>query len=139
MAVIQNQQTGLVYIAQVNGTQITEHNRQLSVTIEQSGADVELSAGVIRRYIKKNKKIFSFSFRYLPNTTDKTVDGRAGRDFLNSLSQTKGTVNLSIKMSPEDEYETYVCYVNSYSERLIRREIGEQCSYYDVSIEFGEQ
>lgn len=139
MAVIQNQQTGLVYIAKINGTEITEHNRRVSVTVDQSGTDVELARGIIRRYIRKNKKSFSFSFSYLPNTTDKTVDGRAGRDFLNTLSLTKGTVTLSIKMSPTEDYETYVCYVNSYAEKLIRREIGEACSYYDVTIDFGEQ
>jgi hypothetical protein len=139
MSVIQNQQTGLAYIAKINGTEITEHNRKVSTTITQSGTDVELGRGIIRRYIRKNKKSFNFSFSYLPNTSDKTVDGRAGRDFLNTLSLTKGTVNLSIKMSPTEDYETYVCYVDSYSEILIRREIGEACSYYDVEISLGEQ
>lgn len=139
MSVIQNQQTSLIYVAKINGTEVTEHNRRISTTIEQSGSDVELSRGVIRRYIRKNKKVFNFNFSFLPNTSDKTVDGREGRDFLHGIAMTKGTINLSIKLSPDDEYETYVCYVNSYNEVLTRREIGEQCAYYDVSIEFGEQ
>ena len=139
MPAIQNQQTGLVHLLSINGQQITEHNRKISLTIDQSGADIELARGVLRRYIRKNKKSFNLSFSYLPNTTEKTADGRVGRDYLNSIANIRGTVSVSIKMSPEDEFETYVCFVNSYTEKLVRRDIGNQCSYYDVTIDLGEQ
>lgn len=139
MPVIQNQQTGLVHLLSINGQEITEHNRKFSVSIEQSAADVELARGIVRKYIRKNKKTFTLDFKYLPNTTDKTADGRAGRDYLNSIANTRGTVTISIKMSPTDEFETYTCFVNSYTENLIRRDIGSGCSYYDVKIDLGEQ
>lgn len=139
MTVIQNQQTGLVHLLSINGQEITEHNRKFSISIDQAASDVELARGIIRKYIRKNKKSFTLDFKYLPNTTDKTVDGRAGRDYLNSISNTRGTVTVSIKMSPTDEFETYTCFVNSYTENLIRRDIGTGCSYYDVKIDLGEQ
>ena len=139
MPAIQNQQTGLTHLITINGEEITEHNRKFSMTILQSGADVELGRGVIRRYIRKNKKDFNLTFTYLPNTVDKTVDGRKGRDYLNSISNTRGTVTISIKMSPTDEFETYTCFVNSYTEKLVRRDIGNACAYYDVTIGLGEQ
>lgn len=139
MAVIQNQQTALVHLLSINGYEITEHNRKISSTVEQAGSDVELSRGKIRRYIRKNKKTFSLSFSYLPTNTDKTVDGRRGRDYLNSIANTRGTVTVSIKMSPEDGFETYTCFVNSYTEKLVRRDISSGCAYYDVTIELGEQ
>lgn len=139
MSVIQNQQTGLVHLLSINGNEITEHNRKISSSIEQSGSDVELSRGKLRRYIRKNKRTFSLNFTYLPNNTDKTVDGRRGRDYLNSLSNTRGAVTVSIKISPESGFETYTCFINSYSERLVRRDISSGCNYYDVSIELGEQ
>lgn len=139
MTVIQNQQTGLVHLFSINGEQITEHNRKIDISIDQSATGIELARGINRKYIKKNKKTFSVNFRYLPNTTDKTVDGRRGRDYLNSIANTRGTVSVSIKLSPVDDFEVYTCYVNSYSETLVRRDIGSGCSYYDVKIELGEQ
>lgn len=139
MAPIQNQQTGLIHLLSINGNEITEHNRKFSSTVEQAGSDVELSRGKIRRYIRKNKRTFSLNFTYLPNNTDKTVDGRRGRDYLASIANTRGTVTVSIKISPEDGWETYTCFVNSFSETLVRRDIGSSCAYYDLSIELGEQ
>jgi hypothetical protein len=139
MAPIQNQQTGLIHLLSINGQEITEHNRKFNSSVEQSGSDIELSRGNIRRYIRKNKKIFSLNFTYLPNNTDHTVDGRRGRDYLSSLANTRGAVTVSIKASPADDFKTYTCFVNSYSEKLVRRDIKSACSYYDVSIELGEQ
>lgn len=139
MAVIQNQQTGLVHLLSINGQEITEHNRQISTSIEQGASQLELGRGITRKYIKKNKKSFNLSFKYLPNTTDKTVDGRRGRDYLLSMANTRGTVTVSIKLSPTDEFETYTCFINSYSEKLVRRDIGSGCAYYDISMEISEQ
>lgn len=139
MAVIQNQQTGLIHLISINGQEITEHNRKISTSIEQSASQLELGRGITRKYIRKNKKTFSLSFSYLPNSTDKTVDGRRGRDYLLSMSNIRGTVTVSIKLSPTDEFETYTCFINSYTEKLVRRDIGSGCSYYDISMELSEQ
>lgn len=139
MTVIQNQQTGLIHLLSINGEQITEHNRKISTSIEQSASGIELARGINRKYIRKNKKTFSINFQYLPNSIEKTVDGRKGRDYLNSIANIRGTVTVSIKLSPADDFEIYTCYVNSYSEKLVRRDIGSGCSYYDVQIELGEQ
>lgn len=139
MVAIQNQQTGLTHLIKLGSYEITEHNRKFSSSIEQSGSDVELSRGTIKRYVKKNKRVFSLSWSYLPTSEEKTVDGRKGRDFILDLSRQKSSVQLSIKLDPDEEYKVYTCFFNSYSEKLIRRDIPSQCSYYDVSIELGEQ
>lgn len=139
MTAIQNQQTGLIYLLSINGQEITEHNRKFTSTIEQSGSDIELSRGKLRRYIRKNKRVFTLNFTYLPSIVDHTVDGRKGRDYLNSIALSRGTVTISIKMSPEDGFETYTCYVNNYTEKLVRRDIQSKCAYYDITIELGEQ
>jgi hypothetical protein len=139
MAPIPNQQTGLIHLLSINGQEITEHNRKFNSSVEQAGSDVELSRGKIRRYIRKNKRTFSLDFTYLPNNTDHTVDGRRGRDYLSALANTRGTVTVSIKLSPADDFKTYTCFVNSYTEKLVRRDIKSACSYYDVSVELGEQ
>lgn len=139
MAAIQNQQTGLTYLLKLGGQEITEHNRKITTEVEQSGSDVELARGNIKRYVKKNKKRFSISFSYLPTLDEKTVDGRKGRDYLLTAFKQKGPIELLIKLDPNDEYKTYTCFFNSYSETLIKRDITTGCAYYDVSIDLGEQ
>lgn len=139
MPAIQNQQTSLVYLISINNTEITEHNRKLDTSIELATSDVELSDGTVKKYSKKTKNKFSLSFSYLPNTSDATVDGREGRDFLKTISQTRGTVSLKIKLNPNDIYKTYTCFVDSYTESLLRRDIPNARSFYNVSIELGEQ
>lgn len=139
MPVIENQQTSLIHLISINDIEITEHNRTLQTSIELSSSSVELSNGTTKKYSKKSKNIFSISFTYLPNTSDATVDGREGRDFLKTISQTRGVVNLKIKLDPSDSVKSYTCFVNSYSESLIRRDIPNSRSFYNVTIELGEQ
>jgi hypothetical protein len=152
MVAVQNQQTGLTHLVlisatpfesltalQKQGCEITEHGRTFSSEINQSGSDVELARGRIKRYVQKNKRTFSLSFKYLPTLQDKTADGRKGRDYLNILAQTRGLVYLLIKLDPNDEYRAYTCYINSYSERLLRRDLQTNCAYYDVSLGLEEQ
>ena len=152
MVAVQNQQTGLTNLVlisttsfesltalQKQGCEITEHGRKFSSEIQQSGSDVELARGRIKRYVQKNKRTFSLSFSYLPTLQEKTADGRKGRDYMNELAQTRGIVYLLIKLDPNDEYREYTCYINSYSERLLRRDLETNCAYYDVSIGLEEQ
>lgn len=139
MPAIQNQQTSLSYLIKIGGQEITEHNRKISTSVNQFGSDVELARGITKRYVKRSKKSFSVSFSYLPNTHEKTVDGRKGRDYLLTMFKQKNTVELKIKLDPNEDYRTYICFFNSYSEKLIRRDIPSGCSYYDLSIELEEQ
>jgi hypothetical protein len=152
MPTLENQQAGLSNLMFISSTpfssltteqktacEITEHARTFSSEIQQSGSDVELARGTIKRYVKRNKRSFSLSFQYLPNLQSMTIDGRKGRDYFNELSQTRGVVYVLIKLDPNKDYESYQCYINSYGERLIRRDLGNGCSYYDISISLDEQ
>lgn len=139
MTAIQNQQTDLTYLVKLGGYEITEHNRKVSTSVEQSGSDIELARGIIKRHVKRNKRTFSISWSYLPTLDEKTVDGRKGRDFILNLFRQKAPVELKIKLNPEDDYKSYTCFFNSYSEKLIRRDIPTGCAYYDISVELGEQ
>lgn len=139
MPAIQNQQTDLVHLIVMDGEEITEHGRSTSISTIQSGSDVELNRGITKRYVKKNKKSFNISFKYLPNSHEKTVDGRKGRDYLVSLVNKRNSILLKIKLDPSEGYREYECYINSYNETLIRRDIPSQCAYYDVSMEIEER
>lgn len=129
----------IVKLLSLDGTEITEHNRKFSDNEVISASDVELDSGINKRYIRKNKKTFSLNFTFLPNLSAYTVDGRAGRDFLKSLAQKRGTISLVTKLSPESPEESFTVYATSYSETLIRRDVEIKCSYYDLSISFEEQ
>ena len=130
--------TGIISLFSVDGTEVTEHNRKYSGTKIINASDVELDAGINKRYIRKNKNSYTLSFTYLPNANTKTVDGRVGRDFLKSLAETGGKKLIAIKLSPAEAIESKYCYLSSYSESLIKRDVANSCSYYDVNITFEE-
>lgn len=122
----------------INSTEITEHNRKISVAEQIAGNDIDLASGHRRRYYSRNKKQFLLNWSYLPSQQSKTVDGRVGRDFLYSLANGSAVATVLIELSP-GEYETFDCYIESYSESLLRREYETQCSYYDVSLNLVER
>lgn len=123
----------------INSTEITEHNRKLSVTEEIAANDINLASGHRRRFYSRNKKQFQLSWTYLPSLQSKTVDGRVGRDFLHTLANGSALASVSIELEPEAGFTTYECYIDSYSEDLVRREYATQCSYYDVSLTLTER
>lgn len=152
MAVIQNQLTGLSNLISISispfntlnsnakiACEITEHGRTYSGDVLQIGSDVELARAIVKKYFKPSKRKFSFSFKNLPDDSDYTVDGRKGRNYLLQLSEHRGLVYLQVQLKPNDEYVEYECYINNYSEKIVRRDIKNQYTYYDVNIELEEK
>lgn len=123
----------------INNTELTAHNRKVSITEQISANDIDLASGHRRRFYTKNKKQFNLTWSYLPNLANKTVDSRAARDFLFSVANTSNYVSISIQLEPGGGFEQYNCYVDSYSESLIRRDLPAGCVYYDVSMALTEQ
>lgn len=139
MPVIQNQQTSLLEFVSFNNTEITNHNRRFSSIESINTSDVEMSSGRIRRFYKKTKKSLTFTFSYLPGTSDRTVDGRAGRDFIHNLALNSPFISVEYKDSPDSELISFNGFINNYTERIIRRELQTQCVYYDIQFEVEEQ
>lgn len=131
---IQNQQANITHLVVINGEEITEHNRRFDSSFKMNSSDVDLVNGDKRRFIKNNKRMYTLSFYYLPSTHTKTIDGRKARDFLLTLARTPSSASLSIKLDPTEPFYNTTVYVDSYSEALIRRDIPNQCAYYDVNI-----
>lgn len=139
MPAIQNQDTNLIHLITIDGEEITEHNRRFAGSVFQTGADVELARGVYKRYIQKNKKSFTLTFSYLPSLITHTVDGRKGQAYLKDKAEKKGTVAVTLKVDPNEPVQSYTCFIESYSENLVKRDILSGCSYYDVSVNLVEQ
>jgi hypothetical protein len=135
---IQNQQPNISHIVSLNGQEITEHNRKVSVGLQIQSTDIEMSKGNKQRYILKNKNTYSFSFSYLPSLSNKTIDGRQARDYLVSLMSLRSKISLSIKLDPTEPFYNTLVYADSYTETLVRRDVPNSCSYYDVEIVFIE-
>ena len=123
----------------INSTELTAHGRKISVSEQISANDIDLASGHRRRFYTTNKKQFSLSWSYLPSLSNKTVDSSAARDFLFGIANTSNHVSVAVQLDPNGTFEQYNCYVDSYSETLIRRDLTTACSYYDVSMTLTEQ
>lgn len=121
-------------LIKLNGLEITEHNRKFSKTNGFENYDLELAAGNTKRFYKEVDGLFLFSWTYLPNRSDMTVDGRPGRDYLMSIVESGANVLLDIKESNDDEFVSYQCMITEYIETMVRNSLQTQCRYYDVSM-----
>lgn len=123
----------------INGTEVTEHNRKFSMSEQISANEVDLASGHRRRYYTTNKKQFSLTWSYLPDLVAKTVDNRSARNFLFGIVNTSAFATVGIELEPGAGFTEYNCYVDSYSESLIRRDLTTGCTYYDVSLTLTER
>jgi len=124
----------IVNLITINGEPVTEHNRAFSSSEIMTVNDIDLASGLRRRFYKDNKKQFQFNWKYLPNKQSKTIDNCKSQEYLFNISNIRGTVTMLIQTLPNGSYDQFTCYVDSYSETLIRRDFSSQCSYYDVSL-----
>ena len=139
MPAIQNQQTDLLAFLSINSTEITEGGRTYGSSTFQSVSDVETISGRVKRFYKQNKKVMTISFPYLAANSDKTVDGREGRDFLYNLAMNSPVVSVSYKDQPDQPIKNFNGYISSYTESILRRDIQNQCIYYTVDITIEEK
>lgn len=121
-------------LIKINGTEITEHNRKISISTSYDNNDIQLSSGSNRRFYKPSRRSFTLNWSYLPDKAAKTVDSRAGRDYINYLINNGSLVTLSIQEDLKDIWEEYTCVVSSYSENMLKNVLQSQCRYYDISI-----
>jgi hypothetical protein len=139
MPAIQNQQTALAVFVSINGTEITNHGRTASITENINVSDIETSAGRVKRFYRPNKKSLSLSFTYLPNTEEKTADGRVGRDFLENLANNSPRALISYKDVPTGSNKVFYGFISNYTEEIVRRDLPTQCTYYNVNLTIEEE
>jgi hypothetical protein len=139
MPAIQNQDPGLTHLITIDGEEITEHNRRFSESFVPEVNEVELARGNLKRYIQTTDRTFNLSFSYLPSLVTHTVDGRKGQAYLKEKANKKGELEVGIKLDPSGDFKVYYCYIDSYNETLVRRDIASGCSYYDVTMSLVER
>lgn len=128
----------LISFLSLNGEEITEQGRKISDSVQIGATEVELEAGIKKRYITNNKRVFSINWEWLPSIPSHTIDNRKSRNYLKNLAFTKNKVLVSIKLDHNLSAETFYAYINDYSETLVRRVVEDACDYYRVSMTFEE-
>ncbi|MGA1762718.1 MAG: hypothetical protein ACO397_05945 [Gammaproteobacteria bacterium] len=131
-------QTGLIKYLSLNNSELTVGGSSIDVSESLNISDVETSAGRIKRFYKKNNKSLSISYSYIPSSSDKTVDGRQGRDFIYNLASSAPYVLVSYKDNPNGEVQEFYGYIDSYSDTVVRRDMQSQCIYYDLTFDIME-
>lgn len=129
----------------IDGKPLSEHNRKFASNIIQSFVENRNWASTRSRYYKASsgRKTFSINWTMLPSLRDQTVDKRFGRDKVHEIATDPEVHTLKLLdfdsdgTTPYTETE-YNVLVKSYSENLIRRDIGNDMYLWDCSIELEE-
>lgn len=135
--------TGIHTFLILDGKPLTDHNRELDVSISPSFIENRNWHNSKSRYYKRSgssgRKTFNISWKSVPNRMDYTVDTRNGRDYIASVAEESDSHVLKIinqdqsGLTPYTE-STYTVFVRSYSESLVRRYIDEGVYLYDCSL-----
>jgi hypothetical protein len=119
----------------LGGQELTEQGRKMTDNVNVNASVVELDNGVSRRYIKRNKRSFTFTWDWLPSVESHTIDNRKARNYIKNLVfSTRAKVLMSIKLDHQESAESIYVYINDYSEDLIRRDPTSACDYYAVTL-----
>lgn len=138
MVAIQNQQTSLIKYLSINNTEITLGSATFSFTENLNVSDLEMASGKIKRFYRKNKISFNVSYSYIASSSEKTVDAREGRDFIYNLALNSPYVYVSYKDQPTGSDVEFYGFIDSYNDSIIRRDIKNQCIYYELSFDIME-
>jgi hypothetical protein len=84
---------------------------------------------------KNGHKEWSFSWNWLPSD-NMTPDGAPGRDGIKALID--GTAKTLIVYEASGSSNTYTVFVTDYQENLLRRDIQNQRSFWDVTLSLKE-
>lgn len=125
----------IISFLSLNNEELTEQGRKMTDSVTINAGQVELDNGASRRYIKKNKRSFTFQWEWLPSLDSHTIDNRRGRDYIKELALfARNKILMKIKMDHNEDAELIYVYVNDYNEDLIRRDPSTGCDYYTVSL-----
>jgi hypothetical protein len=133
--------TGLYYPAAVwlDSIPLTDQGRSpVAVTREEKYSENELSSARKVRYFQAVKHKWSWSWTYLPDEDNQTLDGAAARETIIELLGNRGSDHVLKFYNKADDYEEYPVFCDSYNETLIRRDPSSGIFFWEVGIEFCE-
>lgn len=129
----------------IDGKPLTEHNRKVDINILEQFAESQNWASTRNRYYKKKKarKSFTVSWTFVPNSRDKTVDQKHGRDTIREIGRNPKILNMKLLeidssgLTPYTE-TSHDILVTGYQENLVRRDVSDDTYYWDCNLTFEE-
>lgn len=131
----------------LDGKPLTNHNRSLSMELQPIFTENKIWNNRKNRYYRSSsrgtRRQFSLSWSFVPNDSADTVDGKDGRDFFAQVAEdpdyhTLTVINMDATGATPDTETTYNVLVKDYSERLIRRDLGNDIYLWDCSMTLEE-
>lgn len=125
-------------LVSIGGTEFTDDGRSFSEGRDERAVSVELASGKIVKYIKAEKRVFTVSWEFLPQTSAYTSDHKGARNELRSICYTGATTTVVVR-NVIGGSETYTVFVEEYSEAIQRRDPTTGNILYNVNISLREQ
>jgi len=131
----------------IDGKPLTNHNRQLDMSVEPIFVENTNWNNRKNRYYKSQnrsgRRTFNLSWSWLPNSINYTVDNQRGRDFIHQIaSDPRGHVlkiiNLDESGTTPYTETSYNVLVKNYNETLIRRDLNNDVYFWDCSMSLEE-
>lgn len=133
--------SGLFFPAAVwlDSVPLTDQGRSpISVSREEKFSENELANASKRRYFRGVKSTWSWSWTFLPDRDDLTIDGNAARFSIRELIGDKGRDHVLKFYDQNHDFKEYEVFCDAYSEELIRRDAATGVFYWEVGISFVE-
>lgn len=126
---------------------ITNHNRKFESALEPIFVENKNWTNSRSRYYKSSarsgRKTFSLSWSWLPNSSEFTVDGKKGRDYIKEIASDPShhvlkIVNLDESGATPPTETSYNVLVKDYNETLTRRDLSNDVYFWDCSMTLEE-
>lgn len=131
----------------LDGKPLTNHSRNFEVSLSPVFVETTNWNNKKNRYYKRSstsgRKTFTIAWKDLPNSMEKTVDLRHGRDYIHSVAEDPDAHELKIINQNESgttpyTESTYTVFITNYSESLNRRYLSEGVYLYDCNLTLEE-
>lgn len=129
----------------IAGKPLTEHNRKVDISILEQFTENQNWQSTKSRYYKKKKarKSFTVSWTFVPNSREKTVDQKHGRDTIREIGRNPKVLSMKLLeidssgLTPYTEI-SHDIVVTAYQESLVRRDVSDNSFYWDCNLTFEE-
>lgn len=130
----------------LDGIPLTDQNRKFSISHKPVFVEKKNWNSSKSRYYKRSdsgRQSFTLSWEWLPSDNQYTIDKRQARNFIKEKSMDLDAHTLTVITygeNPEDVFQEteYNVFITSYTEDLVRRDLGTGTYFWKCDIEMEE-
>jgi hypothetical protein len=124
-------------------TALTDQGRTFDSAKDERSVSVTLANGLIRKYFLPVKYTFSIAWTMLPGPSSLTFDKKGARDAIKDLVDSQQLMTLTLQRTsaglPKGTTTSYDVWIESYTEKIVRRDFGSNSIWYDIQLELKQQ